>query len=182
MLFNQYMTCSSADSLKRYIKELADRVESMEKQIQGGPSPYTAMSPTSPQAGNDYGLGDDIQFGQKRTHSMSEGLSTQAYAQAQRQKSQERFPPNGGWQNHHGASQPVQAYDNKPQAPIAIMNYSPVGLDLAIATNGAYQPAQLDIFTGPIVAPRTGDSSIATYYTPYQEGLIVEYVLELWLP
>ena len=155
----------------------------MEKRVTGGSSPYTAMSPTSPQAGNDYGLGDDVQFGQKRTHSMSESLSAQAYAQSQTQRAQERYPPNGGWQNHHGVNQPVQAYDdNKPQAPIAVMNYPPVGLDFAIPTNGMSQPAQVNLFTGPVPAPRTGDTSAATRYAPWQERLIAEYVLELWPP
>ena len=149
----------------------------------GGSSPYTAMSPTSPQAGNDYGLGDDVQFGQKRTHSMSESLSAQAYAQSQMQRAQERYPPNGGWQNHPGVNQSVQAYDgSKPQAPVAVMNYNHAGLEFAMPSNGVSQSAQVDLFTVPVLAPRTGDPSAMVHYAPWKERLIDEYVLELQPP
>jgi hypothetical protein len=119
-----------SDAFGRYIKELADRVEQMEKKMIGETTPYAAMSPSlsSPLAMNDFGMTPELPHGlpsnRKRTHSMSENLSAQAYAQSQLHNAHEGYPANGNWHGHDNSGQVLTYEIGKPQAPTANMNYA----------------------------------------------------------
>ncbi|KAF2494527.1 hypothetical protein BU16DRAFT_618600 [Lophium mytilinum] len=96
---------------KGYIKELADRLNTLESQIGGNPS-------GTPQSSYDipYGLGEQInaladiqtptQYGRKRTHSMSEGLQD-SYGPSHR--------PNMGWSAQETSTQRDQYSVNGAQ-------------------------------------------------------------------
>jgi len=109
--------------LDRYIKELADRVENMERN-------FRAAQPASPSV-NDFAMSQDLTPGQKRTHSMSENLPAQAYAQSQLHGPSDGYlsNTNGAWSGPgDSAVEPQRAsqpYDTvNPQAPTANMNYN----------------------------------------------------------
>jgi hypothetical protein len=107
----------------RYIKELADRLETMEKKL-------TSAQSTSPSV-NDFAMSQDLTPGQKRTHSMSENLPAQAYTESQLHGPSDGYLSNsiGGWSGPgvstvepRRASQPYDA--RKTHAPTANMNYN----------------------------------------------------------
>lgn len=94
-----------------YIKELADRIDQMEKKVTGGvPAPYTSLSPVQPSAQfpNEQGQGQDTNTNRKRTHSMSE------------------HGVNGEWQARDVASFPNGYGESGPTAPFAHMTYNTV--------------------------------------------------------
>lgn len=81
----------------RYIKELADRVGALE-----GRRPVASMAGYQYNAYNEYSpQPDDVGFGRKRTHSMSEGLHNSPYLQDQIQDQVGRYSgaPNMDWSN-----------------------------------------------------------------------------------
>lgn len=85
------------DCQLRYIKELADRVGALEGRRPVAPMTgyqYNAYTEYSPQP-------DDVGFGRKRTHSMSEGLHNSPYLQDPIPDSVGRYPaaPNIDWSN-----------------------------------------------------------------------------------
>ncbi|KAI9870625.1 MAG: Glucose-responsive transcription factor [Pleopsidium flavum] len=87
---------------KGYIKELADRLNTLENQLPVRPPDlqhYTRMSQdgTSPRPMNEFSPPVDGALSRKRTHSMSEGLHNSAYMQSQVQRSVERLPSIGDW-------------------------------------------------------------------------------------
>ncbi|MCJ1386134.1 Glucose-responsive transcription factor [Xylographa soralifera] len=138
---------------KGYIKELADRLDQVEKKVTGGgPAPFAAMSPiqSSAQNANEYGLGAEGVYGRKRTHSMSENLPAQAYAQSQMQRAHEDYQTNAGWQARDGTNEPPSAYgDVKPTAPYADMTYNNLANDYPASTNGALQASTTTSIPGP---------------------------------
>ena len=86
----------------RYIKELADRLNTLENQLpvrHPDLQQYAHMSQdgTSPRGLNEFSPPSDGGPPRKRTHSMSEGLHNSAYMQAQIQRSGERLPSIGDW-------------------------------------------------------------------------------------
>lgn len=86
----------------RYIKELADRLNTLENQLpvrHPDLQQYAQMSQdgTSPRAMHEFSPPLDGDPSRKRTHSMSEGLQNPAYVQAQIQRSGERLPSIGDW-------------------------------------------------------------------------------------
>ncbi|MCJ1436004.1 Glucose-responsive transcription factor [Xylographa pallens] len=138
---------------KGYIKELADRLDQVEKKVTGGgPAPFAAMSPiqSSAQNANEYGLGTEGVYGRKRTHSMSENLPAQAYAQSQMQRGQEDYETNAGWQVRDGTNEPPSAYGEvKPTAPYADMTYNNLATQYSASTNGALQTPTTSSVPGP---------------------------------
>lgn len=81
----------------RYIKELADRVGALE-----GRRPVAPMTGYQYNAYNEYSpQPEDVAFGRKRTHSMSEGLHNSPYLQDQIQDPVGRYAgaPNLDWSN-----------------------------------------------------------------------------------
>ena len=127
----------------RYIKELADRLDQVEKKVTGGgPAPFAAMSPgqSSGHNVNEYGLGPESAYGRKRTHSMSENLPAQAYVQSQMHRTHEDYQTNDSWQARDGTNEPPSAYsESKPTAPYADMTYNNSGNEYSASTNGALQ-------------------------------------------
>ncbi len=90
------------DQVIRYIKELADRLNTLENQLpvrHPDLQHYTHLSQdgTSPRAMNEFSPPTDGAPSRKRTHSMSEGLHNSAYMQSQIQRSGERLPSIGDW-------------------------------------------------------------------------------------
>lgn len=80
-----------------YIKELADRVGALE-----GRRPVAPMAGYQYNAYNEYSpQPEDVGFGRKRTHSMSEGLHNSPYLQDQIQDPVGRYSgaPNLEWSN-----------------------------------------------------------------------------------
>lgn len=81
----------------RYIKELADRVGALE-----GRRPVAPMTGYQYNTYNEYSpQPEDVGFGRKRTHSMSEGLHNSPYLQDPIPDSVGRYPgaPNIDWSN-----------------------------------------------------------------------------------
>lgn len=124
--------CRPADCFYSYIKELTERVENMEKAMNYGTATGNVASPF--QATNSLdshsqmspihtptpmGTTDHAIRGQKRTHSMSEGLAPQPYTSLQHLP--ERYAVSGGF----NAATDGQNYPNVPAAPYADMSYGP---------------------------------------------------------
>ena len=85
------------DCQLRYIKELADRVGALE-----GRRPVAPMTGYQYNTYNEYSpQPEDVGFGRKRTHSMSEGLHNSPYLQDPIPDSVGRYPgaPNIDWSN-----------------------------------------------------------------------------------
>jgi hypothetical protein len=114
--------------MDRYIKELSDRVDSLEA------IRYAALNSnhSSPHGGNDFERSQDLGYGRKRTHSVSE----QGYLQSQLQHAAgEKYPANGSWgsPDNFGAH---QGYGR--QAPYADMSYNSAP-KLPMSPNGLAQ-------------------------------------------
>lgn len=118
----------------RYIKELADRLETMERKL-------TSAQSTSPSV-NDFAMSQDLTPGQKRTRSMSENPPAQAYTESQLHGPSDGYLSNshGGWSGPgvstvepRRASQPYDA--RKTHAPTANMNYNTSIQDTTLPLN-----------------------------------------------
>ena len=110
------------------------------------------MSPiqSSAQNANEYGLGAEGVYGRKRTHSMSENLPAQAYAQSQMQRGQDEYDANAGWQVRDGTNEPPSTYgDVKPTAPYADMSYNNLANQYSASTNGALQASTTSSLPDP---------------------------------
>ncbi|MCJ1405570.1 Glucose-responsive transcription factor [Xylographa trunciseda] len=162
---------------KGYIKELADRLDQVEKKVTGGgPAPFAAMSPiqSSGQNANEYGLGAEGIYGRKRTHSMSENLPAQAYAQSQMHRAHEDYQTNDGWQARDGTNEPPSAYgDVKPTAPYADMTYNNLANEYSAPTNGASQASVAASVPGSDYHLE-GEHRMPLFL-PGREQLLVEY-------
>lgn len=98
----------------------------------------------SPRVMNGYSPPEDVpsSISRKRTHSMSEGLNSSPYAQAQLQHSHERAPSVGGrstQDQHRHPPHPVAGYANPPQAPhtgYADMGYITPNRRTQVSPNG----------------------------------------------
>lgn len=102
MLLLCHVPLSALTKTIRYIKELADRLNTLENQLpvrHPDLQQYAQMSQegTSPRAMNEFSPPSDGGPSRKRTHSISEGLHNSGYIQAQIQRSGERLPSIGDW-------------------------------------------------------------------------------------
>ncbi len=102
MLRYPFYALLHVDQPGRYIKELADRLNTLENQLPVRHSDlqqyaHLSQEGTSPRPMNEFSPPSEGAPSRKRTHSMSEGLHNSAYMQAQLQRPAERLPSIGDW-------------------------------------------------------------------------------------
>ncbi|MCJ1364994.1 Glucose-responsive transcription factor [Acarospora aff. strigata] len=132
---------------KGYIKELADRLNTLENQLpvrHPDLQQYTQMSQggTPPRAMNEFSPASDGAPSRKRTHSMSECLTNPAYVQAQMQRPGDRLPSIGDWSAPDAPRHLPHLASGLhiPQASQSDANHISSGYRSQVSPNGTAQP------------------------------------------
>ena len=133
--------------LGSYIKELADRLNTLENQLpvrHPDLQQYTQMSQggTPPRAMNEFSPASDGAPSRKRTHSMSECLTNPAYVQAQMQRPGDRLPSIGDWSAPDAPRHLPHLASGLhiPQASQSDANHISSGYRSQVSPNGTAQP------------------------------------------
>lgn len=143
-----------AKRYRRYIRELADRLQNVEQAI--GPAlGSTQPSPQVLQENTGNPNIDPNRDPRKRTHSTSEGLSPADYNQSQTQLAQDRYPPPPGWNAPAQALYAPQYSGQAYHPQIATSAYT----DLTYSAPNAVMASS---GTAPVVGPQMVEQGINT--------------------
>ena len=112
--------------INRYIKELADRLQTVEQYVHVPPQMPPLEASHSPHAPHE------MEYSRKRTHSVAEGLSPQGMMQNQLN---DRHPPPGGWAAQESAAQIHQYGPGYYAQPPQHASYNE---QIQMAINGAH--------------------------------------------